>query len=292
MTIGLFLTSFLFGLRHGVDWDHIAAIADLNGAAPNRRRGFLLSLWYAIGHAVVVLLLGALVIFGGATIPSGLDDWMGRIVGATLVLLGISVLVDLRRNGGTMRLRSRWMIVLDGTFAGLRRVRERRGRRQITVEHSHGHDHDEAIDHGAHPAHDHAHEPTEHRQPVSLGAGGGQPAALGRGWRHRHLHTHHLDLPSQPSRGIAAGVGMLHGVGIESPTQIAVFVASTSVVGRGAGFTLLFAWIVGLVAANAALALGIGRGMLRPDSNPTLFRAIAVVVATASIAMGLWYIWA
>ena len=290
MTVGLALTSFFLGLRHGVDWDHVAAIADLNGAAPDRRRGFMLSLWYAVGHAAVVLILGAIVIFGGATIPASFDQWMGRIVGATLILLGVFVLVDLCRNGGHVRLRSRWMVVLDGTFAGLRRVRAHRGRRQITVEHTHDHTHGDVTDHAAEPAHDHAHESAAHQQPMSLHAFAGRGVGHDPGRRHRHRHTHHLELPTQPGRGIAAGVGMLHGVGIESPTQIAIFVASTSVVSRGEGFALLLAWIGGLVLANAALALAIGSGLLRPGTNTAIFRAIAAVVAVASIAMGLWYL--
>ena len=53
MTTGLLATSFALGLRHGFDWDHIAAIADLNSTADERRRGFALSLYYALGHAVV-----------------------------------------------------------------------------------------------------------------------------------------------------------------------------------------------------------------------------------------------
>ena len=124
MTLGLLLTSFGLGLRHGIDWDHIAAITDLTASADdNRRRGLLLSLWYAIGHAVVVLALGSGLILLGATIPEWLDAWMGRVVGITLIGLGVVVLFDLVRNKGQARLRSRWMIVLDGTFAGLRRVR-------------------------------------------------------------------------------------------------------------------------------------------------------------------------
>ena len=87
MTIGLLLTAFGLGLRHGVDFDHIAAIADLTSTTESRKRGFMLSLWYALGHAVVVLALGALVILFEATIPESLDSWMGRVVGATLLFL-------------------------------------------------------------------------------------------------------------------------------------------------------------------------------------------------------------
>ena len=58
VNLGLVLTALALGLRHGIDWDHIAAIADLTSASDNRRRGIVLSLWYAVGHAAVVLVSG------------------------------------------------------------------------------------------------------------------------------------------------------------------------------------------------------------------------------------------
>ena len=58
MTLGLFFTALGLGLRHGIDWDHIAAISDLTGSSETRRQGWWLSLWYALGHAAAVFVLG------------------------------------------------------------------------------------------------------------------------------------------------------------------------------------------------------------------------------------------
>ena len=298
MTLGLLFTAFGLGLRHGVDFDHIAAIADLTSTTESRKRGFMLSLWYALGHAVVVLVLGALIILFEATIPESLDVWMGRVVGATLLFLGIWVLIDMRRQGDDFRLRSRWMLVFDGTFAGLRKVRNLGGRRAIEVEHDHSHEHDGELTHDSSPAHDHAHESADSvdvREPAHVG--GSRFGRNRHGHSHSHRHTHRADLPTaangSSSVGVASGIGMLHGVGIESPTQIAIFVASTSAVGQGAGLGLLVAWCVGLVVANAGLAIAAGRGLLNPDRNAKLYRVLAVVVALASIALGIYYIgWA
>ncbi len=44
---------------------------------------------------------------------------MEKIVGATLVALGVYVVVSLVRNGRNFRMRSRWMFI----FAGVRRLR-------------------------------------------------------------------------------------------------------------------------------------------------------------------------
>jgi len=303
VTTGLLLTAFGFGLRHGVDWDHIAAIADLSGSAASRRRGFVLSTIYAVGHAIVVLALGVLAISIGVAIPDGVDVWMSRIVGLTLVLLGGWILIDLVRSGSEFRLRSRWILVLNGTFAGLRRVRDARSKRVIELRHDHSHDHEDMPEtaHDEPWTHDHAHQESalvDLTEPATVGSGGG-----GSRWarprhdhRHRasrihhHGHQHELRLADDATSGVgngaAAGIGMLHGIGVESPTQIAVFVASTAVVGWAAGFALLVAWCVGLILANMVLALLAGTGLLHAERNFAVYVAIAVLVAISSIAMG------
>lgn len=302
---GLLATAFALGLRHGVDWDHIAAIADLTSTAETRRRGWFLSLFYALGHALVVFILGVFAIALSTTLPDGMTVWLGRIVGFTLLALGVWVLVELMRKGEDFRLRSRWMLVISGTFAGLRRVRSARSGRIIEVDHQHAHEHD-AADPAAHEAthaHDHAHDQvglaeSVDEQPVGAMAAGSSSERSrrrwfgGRGHGHSHAHRHHhaLALPDDPfSRyegRTAAGIGVLHGVGIESPTQIALFVAASSIGGLSNGLLLLGAWCIGLVLANAAIATLAGLGLLSAERNFKLYAAVAIVVALGSIAMG------
>ncbi len=301
MTVGLVLTAFGLGLRHGIDWDHIAAISDLTGSSRSRRDGWRLSMWYAVGHGVVVLALGAIVIAIGSTIPDGVDEWMGRVVGATLVALGAWLLFDLIRRGDDFRLRSRWMLVIDGTFRGLRRVRNRNGRREIDVDHAHPHEHDpEGLEHDHAMAHDHSHDvaevAAESADLVDVTGGPGRSSWAGRVRRarsHGHPHRHRMDLPTDVNgsgTGAAAGIGMLHGVGIESPTQIAVFVASTAAVGAGAGMGLLVAWVLGLIVANAGLAVLAGWALLDSGRAAMMHRVLAIVVAVGSVGLGLLYL--
>ncbi len=306
MSIGLLLTALGLGLRHGIDWDHIAAIADLSGNAENRRKGFVLSMAYALGHGAVVFLLGTAAIAFGLAIPDGLDEIMGRIVGITLILLGVWIIAELVRKGRDFRLRSRWMLVIDGTFAGLRKVQRGLSGRKISVEHDHTHDHDDVVidlTDDAHAsssvaAHDHAHLEANAPMPTLAPAGGW------RGLRdrvhghshtssHSHSHSHDLALPDQPGGSYghrtATGIGMLHGVGIESPTQIAIFVASSAAAGVGFGLTLLGAWVVGLIATNAVLALIAGAGLLSAERSFPIYAAVAVIVSVLSIALGALY---
>ena len=294
MSIGLLLTALGLGLRHGIDWDHIAAIADISSASENKKRGFALSMTYAVGHGAVVFILGTFAILFGLAIPESLDVWMGRIVGVTLVLLGAWIIVELARKGRDFRLRSRWMLVLNGTFAGFRRVRQSLSGRKISVEHDHPHTHiDES--HEDVFAHDHAHiEATaEVSEPVAAGRFGTFRQNM-RSHNHTHAHRHDLRLPENPDatygHGTATGIGMLHGVGIESPTQIAIFVASTAAVGAGFGLMLLGTWVLGLIIANAFLATIAGAGLLNAEKSFPVYAALAVVLGAASIVLGVLFI--
>lgn len=301
--MGLILTAFTLGLRHGVDWDHIAAIADLSGTAQNRRRGFVLSMLYAVGHGAVVFALGTIAIAFGLAIPDGLDQWMGRIVGVTLIVLGAWILLELMRKGRDFRLRSRWMLMIDGTFAGMRKVRNAAsGNRSIEVEHDHDHEHDsvEDPDHIARHAHDHAHrDATVAATPAPVPALNGWRATKARlrhnhSHSHAHRHRHELALPTDATarygNGTAAGIGMLHGVGVESPTQIAIFVASTAAVGVSFGLLLLATWVVGLIIANAVIAGLAGAGLLHAERSFPIYATLAVIVSLMSIGLGVLYV--
>ena len=171
---GVLLTGFFLGIRHGIDWDHIAAITDITSStasgrmaeaahheqhqaiaghshghggavevsahhagpgaatlapalpAPARRTEGLvagqadairLGTLYALGHGLVVILLGLAALTFGALLPDWLDPLMGRVVGLTLVALGLWVMYSIyryARAGEAFRLRSRWMRVVDG----------------------------------------------------------------------------------------------------------------------------------------------------------------------------------
>jgi len=55
--MGLLITAFWFGFRHGIDWDHIAAISDITSSQEERRQSMLYGTLYALGHASVVFVL-------------------------------------------------------------------------------------------------------------------------------------------------------------------------------------------------------------------------------------------
>src|SRR5512133_3732497 len=105
--LGVLMSGFLFGFRHGIDWDHIAAITDITSSQEDRRDAMLFGTLYALGHALVVLLIGTFAILLGEQLPDSVDPIMERLVGLTLVALGVFVFVSLVRHGREFRMRSR-----------------------------------------------------------------------------------------------------------------------------------------------------------------------------------------
>ena len=279
LEIGIVATAAGLGFRHGIDWDHIAALTDITGAQERRARSVLVATMYAVGHAVMVFALGVLAIVASFEVPSWLDDAMTRVVGVTLLALGAYVLVSLAVQGRNFRLRSRWLLV----FAAVRRI-VRLGRRHATpgevVVITHDHEHDEH----------HGHEHLDHVAVAHPHDG----AAIATRQRHRHVHDHVGMLPTDvfPTYGgaTAFGVGVLHGIGAETPTQVLLFLAAARAGGTVAGITLLLCFIVGLVAANTVVAITAAFGLVGASRNFPLLATVSVVTAAFSLVVGTLFV--
>lgn len=128
--IALVGTGLGLGLRHGVDWDHIAAISDVTASQDSRLRSIVMGTLYAVGHAIVVVILGMFAIWAGSTLPESLDPYMDAIVGITLIILGAWILFSLVRNRGRLVFRSRWMLLADAARNGYGKLARRLRRRQ------------------------------------------------------------------------------------------------------------------------------------------------------------------
>ncbi len=127
--LGLVLigTGIGLGMRHGVDWDHIAAISDVTSTHESKRRALAMGTLYAIGHAAVVIVLGFAAIWFGALLPEAADTYLESIVGLTLIGLGGWILLTMWQTRGDLVLKSRWMLVFDGVryiYGRLTRTKE------------------------------------------------------------------------------------------------------------------------------------------------------------------------
>jgi hypothetical protein len=266
-SFGLVVSGFLFGLRHGIDWDHIAAIADITSSQEDRRTALWYGTLYVLGHAAVVLALGVLAIVAGDLLPANVDEIMGRIVGVTLILLGVYVFYSLIRHGRDFRLRSRWMLVFSGVRRGARWARERIGGRSS-----------EAVS----------------ESPASNG-GQGDPAMWHHGHHGRPGHHHH-EAPERDDAfmsygtGTSIGVGMIHGVGAETPTQVLIFLAAAGAGGPVVGVIVLVAFIVGLLVSNSLITLGSTFGFLSATRNFAVYATVGVIVGLFSLVLGVLFV--
>jgi high-affinity nickel permease len=289
--LGLITTALVLGIRHGFDWDHLAAITDVTSTTATadaaeldheavhehsaehdlehhhehggiaereahalaaegdvqphahdepgppvhflteQQRALLLGSMYALGHAAVVAVLGALALAFGAVLPSWVDDVMGPVVGATLLFLGIWVFVSLyqyARHGREFRLRSRWMLVFDSVRYAWRRFQSR----------LHGHE--------------------------------------------------HVDAMEMSSYGVrtAFGVGMIHGVGAETGTQVLLIAAIGGASSQGLGFPMLLAFIVGLLISNSIVVFITATGFIASRFRERLYVVIGVVAGSFSLVIG------
>jgi high-affinity nickel-transport protein len=223
-------TSFALGVRHGLDWDHIAAITDLT--APRKddadrrragRRGLGLSFWYCTGHGLVLAVLGGLVLALGIGLPAGMDVAFEHLVGITLVTLGGVVLYQLGRYRSDYRYTGR----------------------------------------------------------ISLVVG-----ALRRGWaraRRREVPGGVLDV----DRRGAFLVGLLHGTGAETPTQIALFAAAGASGSATTAAVVLGAFVAGLVLTDLGVAAAWLSGVLGSHRSPRVQLALGAVTGVASLGLGV-----
>lgn len=134
----LCFTSTTLGLRHGLDFDHLMAIADLvcsrcssSGAASpsllqaEKIASYRLAIFYCVGHAIVVCAFGLAAMSFRTMLPAWIDVVMEKIVGLTLIGLGVWMLssasrVNLSHETGP---RSRGMLILTAISGILSRCR-------------------------------------------------------------------------------------------------------------------------------------------------------------------------
>jgi hypothetical protein len=251
----------------------------------------------ALGHAAVVFALGVGAIVFSEQLPGSVDAVMERAVGATLMALGAYVIISLVRHGRDFRMRSRWMLVIVGVRRTIRLIARKRAHmpQSVVIEHEHGHVHNHL--------HDHVHgddaEPTYEQITAGVGPAQETVAAISvappsQGQMHRHRHRHAAAMPDDPFANYtvasALGIGALHGIGAETPTQVVIFVGAAGATGAGAGVLLLACFIVGLLASNTVVAATATLGFLQSSRRFPVYATVSVITAVSSLAIGALFL--
>lgn len=251
------LTTFLYGFRHGIDWDHIAAITDITSTAgvgeesqvrtlaakksglfPALQTGrpvLFLSTMYVLGHAAMVVTLGSAALLAQTLLPEWVDPILERVVGVTLLLLAGWVfysLVQFLRGKSEFRLRSRWMLVFSGIAYLWHRF----------------------------------HEWLEGRA---------------------HEHKHRLMQYSPVSAFI---VGIIHGVGAETGSQVLLIAAVGGAAGPRYGLLLMGTFVIGLIMSNSLIAVVTAAGFLSAQNEGRIYVTVGVAAGLFSLVVGLYFL--
>lgn len=253
-SITLIFTALTLGLRHGLDWDHIAAIGDLAGAASNdakaelvegqgktkAKRGFSKSpVWlaslYSLGHGAVVVLLGCLAILFSVVLPDWVDPIMEKLVGVTLVVLGLWILYSLfRATSGhhEFRLQSRWMAIIDVCVRSYDWV------------------------------------------------------------MHRLFGQPQKERKSSTAYGATSAflIGALHGVGAETGTQVLLITAVAGSSKSSIGILMLLAFVIGLFLTNTVIAVLFSTSFAASKSAKVLTITLGIVTCILSLVVGSMFL--
>ena len=81
------------GLRHASDPDHLVAVTSLVAAdGGDRKAATRLGVWWGIGHAGTLLLIGLPLIFFKSELPAWLEAGAEKAVGVVILLLAVRVI--------------------------------------------------------------------------------------------------------------------------------------------------------------------------------------------------------
>ena len=85
----LLLTGLVLGMRHAFDRDHIVAVTHFISLEPDPVKSAWFGFRWAIGHAVMVLALGSLILILHLKFDPKFERYAELAVGITLIVLGI-----------------------------------------------------------------------------------------------------------------------------------------------------------------------------------------------------------
>jgi high-affinity nickel permease len=268
--LNLLFLGFTLGLRHGIDWDHIAAITDITGsvvtsdASEQRygidtrdgyvldrrsttatliqpmaqrkvgramRKGAVLATMYALGHGLLVIVLGLLALWLGAVFPDWLDPIMERLVGVTLIILGGWIFYSICRYGRSFQLKSRWMLIFSLVGRAEKILRSRIAGRPI--EHSHN-----------------------------------APYAL----------------------KTAFCIGLIHGIGAETGSQAILLAIIAGVTTKLTASLLLLAFTIGVLISNSLIAAILLTGFVSASTRQNIYVLFGLLASFFSLLVGICFV--
>ncbi len=106
---------------------------------------------------------------------------------------------------------------------------------------------------------------------------------------HGHEHVEPLEMSSYGTR-TAFGVGMIHGIGAETGTQVLLIAAVGGAASAGLGVPMLFAFVIGLLMSNFAIVLLSSVGFVASQTRERVYVAIGAVAGIFSLVVGAVFV--
>ncbi len=106
---------------------------------------------------------------------------------------------------------------------------------------------------------------------------------------HGHAHVEPIEMASYGAR-TAFGVGMIHGIGAETGTQVLFIGAIGGAAGLGLGIPMMLAFIVGLLASNSAIVIVTATGFVASQMRQRIYVGVGVVAGLFSIVVGTLFL--
>jgi hypothetical protein len=283
---GVLVTGFVLGIRHGIDWDHIAAITDITSttaaagiaeaaheeqhrsvSGPHHGHGGALEIQaHDAGPGAATLAPAATIsrrrIFGPEQLEAirlGTLYALGH--GAVVIALGIAALmfgallpawldpIMGRIVGFTLVLLGAWVLYSVFRYARGGESFRLRSRWMLVFD------------------------------------------GVRYSWRHfqarlhGHEHTEPLEMSSYGPR-TAFGVGMIHGIGAETGTQVLLIAAVGGAAASGLGVPMLLAFVLGLLISNFAIVVMTSVGFVASQTRERIYVVVGLIAGVFSLVIG------
>ena len=286
---GVLITGLLLGIRHGIDWDHIAAITDITSTTASARMAEAAHVeqhhgitGHSHGHGGTVEVRAHDAGPGAATLAPAmastailpreglLESQIDAIRLGTLYALGHGLVVVAlgvvainfgallpdwldpimgRIVGLTLLLLGAWVIYSVYRYARAGEAFRLRSRWMLVFD------------------------------------------GVRYGWRrlqarlHGHEHVEPLEMSSYGAR-TSFGVGMIHGIGAETGSQALLIAAVGGASSAGLGVPMLLAFVVGLLISNFAIVLVSSVGFVSSQTRERVYVAFGAVAGVFSLVLG------
>ena len=288
--IGVLVTGFTLGIRHGIDWDHIAAITDITSttaaagiaeAAHEEQHRSVSGRHHGHGGAIEIRAHdagpGAATLAPAATIARRRifgPEQLGAIRlgtlyalghGAVVIALGIAALAF----GALL---PEWLDPIMGRIVGLTLVGLGAWVLYSVVRYARDG------------------ESFRLRSRWMLVFDG-----VRYSWRrlqarlHGHEHTEPLEMSSYGPR-TAFGVGMIHGIGAETGTQVLLIAAVGGAAASGLGIPMLLAFVLGLLVSNFAIVVMTSVGFVASQTRERIYVVVGLIAGLFSLVLGTIYL--